>query len=208
MGLGAVTVERTGTRLGEDVPGDEAAGARGIPFAAPDGLKDFDWEGPNLPNCPGGPFPSPVAQFCPSSITVNCLDCPGPLQGNTTSTVNISSVPEKCLISDVDVAVDMFSQFYGDLTVSLAGPGQAQLMNAWCGATQGDMNVIFDSDATLALGCPPQDDGSRVLPQAGAGNLDAFDGKVANGDWTFTITDPFAGDPNRLDFWSVTIATQ
>jgi hypothetical protein len=32
VGLGAVAVERKGTRLGEDVPGDEAAGARGIPF--------------------------------------------------------------------------------------------------------------------------------------------------------------------------------
>ena len=48
-----MVVERTGTRLGEDVPGDEAAGARGIPFAAPTARSDFDFEGPNLPNCPG-----------------------------------------------------------------------------------------------------------------------------------------------------------
>jgi len=52
VGLAAVAIERTGTRLGEDVPGDEAAGDRGIPFAAA-GKKGFDWEGPNLPNCPG-----------------------------------------------------------------------------------------------------------------------------------------------------------
>ncbi len=32
VGLGAVSIERSGTRLGEDVPGDEAAGSRGIPF--------------------------------------------------------------------------------------------------------------------------------------------------------------------------------
>jgi hypothetical protein len=32
VGLGAVVIERTGTRQGENVPGDEAAGARGIPF--------------------------------------------------------------------------------------------------------------------------------------------------------------------------------
>ncbi len=51
--LAAVVVERTGTRLGEDMPGDEAAGSRGIPFAAPNGKEDFDWEGPNLPNRPG-----------------------------------------------------------------------------------------------------------------------------------------------------------
>jgi hypothetical protein len=53
VGLGAVAVERTGTRLGEDIPGDEAAGDRGIPFSASGGKKDFDWEGPNAPRCPG-----------------------------------------------------------------------------------------------------------------------------------------------------------
>jgi hypothetical protein len=45
VGLGAVMVERTGTRLGEDIPGDEAAGDRGIPFAAEEIGKDW---------CPGG----------------------------------------------------------------------------------------------------------------------------------------------------------
>lgn len=34
VGLGAVAVRRTGTRLGEDVPGDELAGAVGVPLAA------------------------------------------------------------------------------------------------------------------------------------------------------------------------------
>ena len=52
LGLGAVAVERTGTRLGEDVPGDEAAGERGIPFATTRAV-GFDFEGPNAPNCPG-----------------------------------------------------------------------------------------------------------------------------------------------------------
>ncbi len=32
VGLGAMAIERRGARLGEDVPGDEAAGERGIPF--------------------------------------------------------------------------------------------------------------------------------------------------------------------------------
>ncbi|RIL05046.1 hypothetical protein DCC79_16335, partial [bacterium] len=56
LGLGAVSVERTGTRLGEDIPGDEAAGSRGIPFANDNKitlcLLGFK------PSCPGQPsFP-------------------------------------------------------------------------------------------------------------------------------------------------------
>jgi len=56
VGLGAVAVERSGTRLGEDVPGDEAAGDRGIPFQADENVSlEFAWGGPGLPNCPGVP---------------------------------------------------------------------------------------------------------------------------------------------------------
>jgi hypothetical protein len=63
LGLGAVMVERTGTRLGEDIPGDEAAGTAGIPFAESE-LEDnefaFDFEGPAAPLCPGvGNRPAP-----------------------------------------------------------------------------------------------------------------------------------------------------
>jgi hypothetical protein len=58
VGLAAVSVERTGTALGEDVPGDEAAGARGIPFRQQD-VEDaefaFGFQGPAAPLCPGLP---------------------------------------------------------------------------------------------------------------------------------------------------------
>jgi hypothetical protein len=54
VGLGAVTVDRSGTRIGEDVPGDEAAGSRAIPFAAEVG---FDFcPGGFRPRCPGQPL--------------------------------------------------------------------------------------------------------------------------------------------------------
>ena len=57
LGLGAVSVERTGARLGEDVPGDEAAGSRGIPFAQDDTLSACF--GGTLPRCPGQPAVNP-----------------------------------------------------------------------------------------------------------------------------------------------------
>ena len=60
LGLGAVSVERTGTRLGSDIPGDEAAGDRGIPFAQSASLS-FLVSGPNVPRCPGQPMAAPTA---------------------------------------------------------------------------------------------------------------------------------------------------
>jgi len=59
VGLGAVLVERTGTRLGEDIPGDEAAGARGIPFRN-DARLGFCLLGGAVPRCPGQPSFSPT----------------------------------------------------------------------------------------------------------------------------------------------------
>ena len=59
VGLAAVSLERRGGRLGEDVPGDEAAGERGIPFE-----NTYDAEGQAIfrycflgpaPQCPGVP---------------------------------------------------------------------------------------------------------------------------------------------------------
>jgi hypothetical protein len=57
VGLGAVSVERTNTRLGTEVPGDEAAGDRGIPFRN-DAQIEFCFPEGFVPKCPGQPvFP-------------------------------------------------------------------------------------------------------------------------------------------------------
>ena len=58
VGLGAVAVERSKTVLGTDIPGDEAAGDRGIPFRQSD-IEDeefkFTFLGDGYPSCPGLP---------------------------------------------------------------------------------------------------------------------------------------------------------
>ena len=67
VGLGAVSIERSGTGLGEDVPGDEAAGSRGIAFKESD-IEDFEfafgWNGPEKPFCPGLPSIRPKPGEC------------------------------------------------------------------------------------------------------------------------------------------------
>jgi hypothetical protein len=58
VGLAALKVERTGTTLGNPIPGDESAGNIGFPIPGP-----FPFTGPAAPNCPGqsggGGFPPP-----------------------------------------------------------------------------------------------------------------------------------------------------
>jgi len=56
VGLAAVKLERTGTLLGADLPGDESAGSQGIPIIGP-----FGFGGP-LPECPGVPHHRPCCQ--------------------------------------------------------------------------------------------------------------------------------------------------
>ncbi len=52
LGLAAVSVERTGTVLGEDIPGDEAAACAGFPILEP----GFGFSGPSgAVGCPGVP---------------------------------------------------------------------------------------------------------------------------------------------------------
>jgi uncharacterized repeat protein (TIGR01451 family) len=81
LGMGAVSVERTGTRLGEDVPGDEAAGERGIPFAESRTFQ-FDFKGPNAPRCPGQPNdppqPSGPCGGCPPALVSGILQASDP----------------------------------------------------------------------------------------------------------------------------------
>lgn len=50
VGLGAVKIERQGTVLGNDIPGDEAAGSEGFPIYGP-----FNFYGQQAPLCPGQP---------------------------------------------------------------------------------------------------------------------------------------------------------
>jgi hypothetical protein len=70
LGLGAVSIERSKTRLGEDIAGDEAAGSRGIPFKQSD-VEDEEFEfgfmpEGRIPECPGVPTnnPPPGEEVC------------------------------------------------------------------------------------------------------------------------------------------------
>ncbi len=213
VGLGAVSVERTGTRLGEDIPGDEAAGERGIPFAAAE-IGD-DWcPGGEIPRCPGQPIYAVVqADFAASeTLGVGTLGTQLPIVTPFTlsRTVTVSGVPADCKISDVNVDLSLTTTFMGDVTATLAHSGTTStLFDFICGSND-NLSVTLDDDAANPVsGTSPM--GACLAPTNATGTykteagtaLNAFDKKFAAGAWTLNLTDTATGDPTYLNAWGV-----
>ncbi|MFQ5459304.1 MAG: proprotein convertase P-domain-containing protein, partial [Anaerolineae bacterium] len=209
LGLAAVVVERTGTRLGADIPGDEAAGTTAIPFRQdPETEFFFDFEGPLAPLCPGLVDDRPEPGSCPQTAVVACQDCPLPIQDlQTTSsliTINTTAIPTQCVVEDVDVLIDITHTFDGDLVVDLSSPDTAdvQLFNSICGASN-NIQAILDDEAAQPIGtvCPPL--GMQPWDTAPPGQLTQFEGGGTNGTWKLDVFDQFGADQGTLNTWEL-----
>ncbi len=207
VGLGAMAIERSRTVLGEDIPGDEAAGERGIPFALADIRSErclngpapfFDILCPGVPGAPNDPF------ACPDTVSARCLNCPlvVPDGGAAMARINVN-VPPGCRIEDVNVRLDIQHPNDGDLVVGLAKsnnpPGALQfrtLVNRVCGASD-NLQVVLDDDAAQPIGsvCPPAGfAGYRSQNR----QLDALTGQTARGEWIVRVEDAAAGNAGRI----------
>jgi subtilisin-like proprotein convertase family protein len=211
VGLAAVVVERTGTRLGEDVPGDESAGTAGIPFKeseVEDNEYFFDFEGPSLPVCPGVPIVRPLPGECPDTITFACDDCPVQILDLQTvqSFIDISAneLPSGCEVADVDVLIDLTHTWNADLTLDLTSPDLADvpLFGGVCGATD-NMQVILDDEAGAPIGsvCPPA--GFQRYNTVPAGSLTQFEGDSGTGTWRLDVADTAGADVGSLINWEL-----
>ena len=158
VGLGAVAIERKGRRgYEEDIPGDEAAGSRGIPFAS-----TFDEDGEPVfefcfmgyaPLCPGFPDLRPDPADCPAEITVSCENCPLPIPATGTAGMMDTAIANvgitaQCEVVDVNVTLDLNHTWNADLDVDLTSPEgtPSRLFDDICGASD-NMQVILDDDA-------------------------------------------------------------
>ncbi len=212
VGLGAVAVERKGTRLGEDIPGDESAGSRGIPFRRQDieGRElDFCFMG-FLPTCPGLPDLRPDPFACPEVLEISCANCPLPITGNSTTidAVDAKILNPECIVVDVDVELDITHTWYGDLFVDLSGPelANSELFGDICGNFD-DMMVTVDDDSLTPIGsvCAAPLLGTFASQMGG---LDAFDGTRAGGRWRLDIFDDFPTDDGMLNDWTLRLRTE
>jgi subtilisin-like proprotein convertase family protein len=211
VGLGAVSIERSGTRQGEDIPGDESAGSRGIPFEQAydeDGepILEFCFMGP-LPLCPGFPDLRPDPEDCPAVITAACDNCPTPIL-DLASVFTQADVDllAQCAIADVDLTLDISHTWDADMNVSLTSPEgtDSQMFSGICGASD-NVQAILDDDAATPIGsvCPPAGF-ARYTTQSGTG-LDLFDGEDPAGEWELEIADTVGADAGTLNDWVLTI---
>jgi len=215
VGLGAVMVERTGTRLGEDIPGDEAAGDRGIPFALTTTGKVPSWcPGGEVPLCPGQPVYAAIETPFSASETLGVGTAGRQLPATTpfllSRTLTVAGVPADCKVTDVNLDISVTTTFMGDVVATLTHGGKsAVLFDFICGSND-NLAVTLDDDATSPVsGTSPA--GACLAPTNAAGTyksesgsaLNGFDKTLALGAWTLDLTDTAPGDPTYLNSWGV-----
>ena len=210
VGLSAMAIERSGTKLGEDIPGDEAAGARGIPFSLAQVRGDlclYSFAGPFGLTCPGVPISRNIDPFgCPDTRTVSCRDCPLTIPDGGAVMARVAlDVPIGCQIEDLDIRLDIDHPSVGDLVVSLAKGSQppgalpfTTLFSQVCGFSD-DVQAVLDDDAPQAIGsvCPPA--GFQRYRTTSGRSLDRFNGLFARSEWTLKIEDVSPAGSGRLN---------
>jgi hypothetical protein len=128
-------------------------------------------------------------------------------------------VPGSALVLDLNVGVEIDHSWIGDLIFGVAkksGQGAGTAIDLWvqaCNTAQFEgISTQFDDEGT-AVFCNPNGptpdpgDGNGNIPPLGGDPLSLFDGIDAQGVWSFTINDNFAGDTGSLDQWSLEITT-
>jgi subtilisin-like proprotein convertase family protein len=218
VGLGAVAVQRTQARLGEDVPGDEAAGERAIPFKLPelDLLRcPFAFSANHTPLCPGLPDDRVITECTKRRVNVGCSDCPIRIQDN--STVGVQSlmrvtVPKACTVQDVNVWLSIEHPDIDNLAlVQLTSPRNTavELFSTICaGTVAGHLNVLLDDGATQRIGtlgtCPAEKfDRLNIENPTAANTLTNFEGQNPNGVWQLFLRDNVGGQVGTLLYWEL-----
>ena len=202
VGLGAVVVERTGTRLGADVPGDEAAGTAAIPFRESD-LKDaefaFDFEGPAIPLCPGigsraGGGAGECAAFSEDD-TIQIVQGPPfqagypySLQPGPGGTCDVNNIGGGAANQRNFGEMELAFCGAGEMTITVNAVGLAPYQGAACGAGVGDViGVLY----TGPSGHDPNNPCTNWLETSFDGPATFPDNFNVGESYTFTI--PAAG---------------
>lgn len=124
----------------------------------------------------------------------------GPNAGTiTNSTI---SYPVDIVVNDVNVNLNIEHTWVGDLTITLIGPDNTQvvLADGVCGNCDDMIDVTFDDEAAEPItGATDPITG----PYQPIGNLSDFDGLASVGDWTLRIVDNANQDGGQLLDWTL-----
>jgi subtilisin-like proprotein convertase family protein len=144
-----------------------------------------------------------------NSQTVSMKDFPQTIADRATLNSSVFVPPGAGKITDLDVSLDIFHSFDGDLIVTLTHvpTGTSVVLFSGVGGTnEGFLVRLTDEAGTDINGATnPKPDGaiSGTFNPGGTALLSAFDGQDASGEWRLTITDNSAGDSGTLYGWQL-----
>jgi subtilisin-like proprotein convertase family protein len=131
-----------------------------------------------------------------------------------TATVQVKIVVPKNagIIEDLDVGIDLFHSFDGDLDVTLTHATTGTSLILWQdvgGSNEGfEIRLNDEAGTDITSASNPKLDGPIVgsyNPQGG-GVLSIFDGQDASGTWILTITDDTMNDTGVLFDWDLNVS--
>ena len=119
--------------------------------------------------------------------------------------------PAITMITDVNVGIKIDHTYRGDLDVRITSPAgtEVQLNDPAFGASNDDINSVFDDQATDDIDGLPNQDAflptyeADVFPELGS--LSAFNGEDPNGEWTVTVCDDLAVDVGTFESFEIFI---
>lgn len=122
----------------------------------------------------------------------NSPNVPRTINDNSTVTSTLTVSDAYC-IGDVDVAVNISHTYKGDLIVELTSPeGTTVRLHNRTGGSDDNIATTYDQG---------------VVNPDGPGTLDNFNGEIATGTWTLTVSDNASIDTGTLNAWSLRVAT-
>jgi subtilisin-like proprotein convertase family protein len=142
-----------------------------------------------------------VTHVACSTVTNEDNYAVGPANGTVTESV--ITVTDDIIISDINVTVNMFHTFVGDLEIKLVAPDgttEVMLSNRNGGSGDNYLTTTFDDDAgsSIASGSAPFN--GSFTPD---GDLNDFSGLSSVGDWKLVITDLQSGNGGALLDWTM-----
>ncbi|PTM11066.1 MAG: hypothetical protein DA407_02435 [Bacteroidetes bacterium] len=229
-GLGSeivtVTIENFGTadQTGFDVNyiingGTPVVETVGVNLAAGSSISYSFTTAANLSNVGGYGFTSStllggdgdVSNDMVSTTVVN-FDCTTETNGANfgigpdagTVTESIISIADNKVIADINVTVNLFHTFDGDLQIKLIGPDNTEviLSDENGGGGSNYTNTVFDDDASTAISSGSAPFTGSFIPD---GDLNDYNGLSSLGDWKLVITDNYDFDGGELLDWTIQI---
>ncbi len=143
------------------------------------------------------------------SATYAFAGFPQTIPDNSTLTTSIFVPAGAGKVADLDVNIDLFHSFDGDLDVTLTHvpSGTSVVLFQDVGASNEGFFIRLNDDAgtDISTATNPKADGaiSGTFNPGGAALLSAFDGQDASGEWRLTIADDSGGDSGTLYNWSL-----